>query len=83
MSTKTIAVDARVYDQLAGAKRDGESFSKTIERLLTEVAAAHTGSDILRGLATIAPLSAADAEVFMEVVAEDRASEGWGERDLR
>ena len=83
MSTKTIAVDTRVYDRLAAAKRDGESFSKAIDRLLTEVAAAHTGSDILSGLATIAPLSPADAEVFLQVVAENRASEDWGERDLR
>ena len=83
MSRKTIAVDARVYDRLAAAKRDGESFSKAIDRLLTEFAAAHTGDDILSGLATIAPLSVADAEVFMQVVAENRAREGQGERDLR
>ncbi|HEX9668352.1 MAG TPA: antitoxin VapB family protein [Thermoanaerobaculia bacterium] len=83
MSRKTIAVDARVYDRLAAAKRDGESFSKAIDRLLTEFAAAYTGDDILSGLATIAPLSVADAEVFMQVVAENRAREGQGERDLR
>lgn len=78
MSTKTIALDSRVYDRLAAAKSEGESFSKAIDRLLTEIGAAHTGSDILRGLATLAPLSDSDSEVFMEVVAENRASEEWG-----
>ncbi|HET6342620.1 MAG TPA: antitoxin VapB family protein [Gemmatimonadota bacterium] len=83
MSTKTIAVDTRVYDRLASIKRRGESFSKAIDRLLTEVETAHTGSDILRALATIAPLSQEDSRVFLEIVAESRASERWDGRDLR
>lgn len=83
MSTKTIAVDTRVYDRLAAVKRTNESFSKAIDRLLTEVAAAHTGRDILRGLATVAPLSQEDSKVFLDVVAENRASEQWDRRDLR
>ncbi len=83
MSVKTIAVDTRVYRRLAAAKRDGESFSKAIDRLLTDVESAHTARDILNRLATIAPLSEEDADVFMNVVAENRAGEGWDERDLR
>ena len=83
MSTKTIAVDSRVYERLASVKRRGESFSKAIDRLLAEVGAAHTGSDILRGLAAVAPLSQDDAEAFLGVVAENRASERWDRRDLR
>ncbi len=82
MSTKTIAVDARVYERLAAARREGESFSKTIDRLLTEVAAAHTGGDILAGLAALPPLSDEDARVFAQLVAESRASERWEPRDL-
>jgi predicted CopG family antitoxin len=82
MSTKTIALDSLVYDRLAASKKDGESFSRLIDRLLREVGAAHTGSDILRGLATVAPLSEKDSEVFLGVVAENRASEGWDRRDL-
>lgn len=82
MSTKTIAVDSQVYNRLAAVKKEGESFSKAIDRLLTEVVAAHTGSDILRGL-TFAPLPAEEAEVFLEVVAENRTSERWERRDLR
>lgn len=83
MSTKTIAVDTRVYERLAAVKRRDESFSKAIDRLLAELEAAHTGSDILRALAAVAPLSQEDSEVFLEVVAENRASERWNERDLR
>lgn len=47
MSTKTIAVDSRVYERLAAARREGESFSKAIDRLLQEAAAFHTGGAIL------------------------------------
>ena len=79
MSTRTIAVDSRVYDRLAALKREGESFSKLIDRLLTEVRAAHTGSDILRGLSALAPLSDEEADAFLDVVAENRASENWNE----
>lgn len=83
MSTKTIAVDTRVYERLAGAKREGESFSKVIDRLLSEVGAAHTGGDILRRVEALPALSEEDSEVFLGVVAENRASEEWEERDLR
>lgn len=83
MSTKTIAVDSRVYDRLAAAKREGESFSKVIDRLLSEVRAAHTGRDILQGLGSVAPLTQEDSETFLEVIAGNRASERWDERDLR
>jgi predicted CopG family antitoxin len=83
MSTKTIAIDSRVYDRLAALKREGESFSKLIDRLLTEVRAAHTGSDILQGLATVAPLAYEDSQVFLRIVAENRADERWDEGDLR
>ncbi len=77
MSTKTIAVDLRVYQRLAAVKREGESFSNAIDRILVEVGAAHTGKDILQRLGEVAPLSEEDSEVFLDVVAENRASEGW------
>lgn len=83
MSTKTIAVDTRVYDRLASIRRSDESFSKAIDRLLTELEAAHTGRDILRGLARFDSLSHADAEAFLNVVGENRAQERWDARDLR
>jgi predicted CopG family antitoxin len=34
MSTKTIALGVGAYEKLAAQKRDGESFTMTIERLL-------------------------------------------------
>ena len=83
MSTKTIAVDSRVYDRLATVKRKGESFSSAIDRLLIEVGSAHTGRDVLGGLEAVAPLSEEDSETFLEVVAENRAGEAWNDRDLR
>ncbi len=82
MSTKTIAVDTRVYDRLAAVKKSDESFSKTIERLI-ERFATHTGHDILRGLTSMAPLSEKDSVVFLDVIAENRADEKWDRRDQR
>jgi predicted CopG family antitoxin len=83
MSTKTIAVESQVYDRLARAKREGESFSKTIDRLLRHVGAAHTGREILRAIEQNPPLSAADAAIMLGVVEENRASETWERHDLR
>jgi predicted CopG family antitoxin len=83
MSTRTIAVDSRVYDRLARAKRERESFSKAIDRLLTEAAAAHTGGEILRVLGEVVPLPEADAAVMLSVVTDNRATEPWEQHDLR
>ena len=83
MSSKTIAVDARVYEKLAGVKREGESFSKAIDRLIDQVGAAHTGSEILQGLSGVIPLSCDDAQVMLSVVAENRENETWDDHDLR
>lgn len=83
MSTKTIAVDRRVYERLAAEKREGESFSKAINRLLEEVGAAHTGRDIVRSLEAISGLDDRHAEVMLSVIRENRESEVWEEHDLR
>jgi len=58
MSAKTIAVDFGGYERLAAAKREGESFSRVIDRLLTTVSSAHTGRDILKELPGLPPLLA-------------------------
>ncbi len=47
----------------------------TIDRLLKELQVAHTGAAVLRGLASIPPLSEADAAVFLKVIAENREAE--------
>ncbi len=77
MSTKTIALESSIYGRLAALKRDGESFSKVIDRLLSEVAEAHTGHDILRGLGGFSRLTESDADRLLAVVAENRDSEHW------
>jgi predicted CopG family antitoxin len=82
MSTRTIAVDSQVYGRLAEAKREGESFSRAIDRLLREVGAAHTGRDVLRALAEVVPLSEEDAAAMLAVVEENRAGEAWEGHDL-
>ena len=76
-------MDSQVYERLSRTKREGESFSKTIDRLLREVSAAHTGSDILRALGEVVPLSEEDAAVMLAVVEENRSGEIWEEHDLR
>ncbi len=83
MSTKTIAVDTKVYEKLAVVKREGESFSKAIDRLIEQVGKAHTGCDILQGLSGVARLSYDDAEVMLSMVAENREDETWDDDDLR
>lgn len=83
MSTKTIAVDSRVYEKLAGVKREGESFSKAIDRLIDQAGAAHTGREILQGLSGVAELAHDDAQVMLAVVAENRENETWDDDDLR
>lgn len=77
MSTKTIAVDTRVYERLEGVRKKGESLSKVIDRLVDHVGAAHTGRDILRSLAAIPDLSCEDARVMLAVIAENRETETW------
>ena len=77
MSTKTIALESSIYGRLAALKRDGESFSKVIDRLLSEVADAHTGHDILRGLGDFSRLTESDADRFLAIVTENRDSERW------
>ncbi|WP_150460303.1 antitoxin VapB family protein [Nesterenkonia ebinurensis] len=83
MATKTIAVDAQVYEELAAQKRPGESFSKAIRRMIQQSGERGTGADLLRHLESVPPLSEEDAEIMLEVVEENR-SEALGEPlDLR
>jgi hypothetical protein len=83
MSTKTIAVDSRVYERLAAIKGEGESFSKAIDRLLDEAGSVSTGAEILRGLGDVPILVDGDAESMLAVVRENRDQELWPANDLR
>ena len=60
MSTKTIRLDENVYELLRSKKRDDETFSEAVERLL--------GGPSLRELAGI--LSDEEAAEFREVIDE-------------
>ncbi len=83
MSTKTIAVESAVYERLAREKRESESFTKVIARLLTVAAASHTGGSIATAVSGLAPLPADEAEQMLTVVRENRGREKWVGHDLR
>jgi predicted CopG family antitoxin len=82
MSTRTIAVDSEVYRKLHRLKRESESFSRVIDRLVESTGRAHTGAEILRRLAEQPPLSAADARRMSKAVADHRKRERWVLHDL-
>lgn len=83
MSSKTIAVDLMVYQKLARVKKEGESFSRTIDRLVDRYLSAHTGADILAALNDAPPpLSQTEAEQMESVVAQNRNAETWELHDL-
>ena len=82
MSTKTIAVDLAVYMKLARLKRESESFSKLIDRLVDEVVTSHTVSEVLSRLDDMPSLSSTDAEIMENVVQQNREDEDWSRHDL-
>ncbi len=83
MSTKTIALDSRIYTRLAQHKRESESFSKAIDRILQHLEGDHTGRDILGRLQEMPSLSAQDARALLKEIAESRRLELWEGHDLR
>ncbi len=76
MSTKTIALDTRVYEKLAGLKRGSESFTKVIDRLI-EGNRARTIGEILEDLrrSNIEELSDSEARIMECVTRENRLEE--------
>lgn len=82
MSAKTIALESGVYDRLARHKRQSESFSKAIDRLLARVVSAHTVADVLARLDEQPPLPESDAAAMAGVVRENRETERWLSHDL-
>ncbi len=83
MSTKTIAIESTVYARLAGEKRESESFTKVIGRLLNVAAAAHTGRSIVAALDKTEALPDREAEQMLAVVRENRTQEKWRLHALR
>jgi hypothetical protein len=83
MSTKTIALESSVYERLAREKRQSESFTRVVSRLLDTASAAHTGGAIANELSRMSALPAHDAERMLAVIRENRATEEWAGHDLR
>ena len=85
MATKTIAVELSVYERLAQAKRESESFTQTIDRLLVSSKTPRTCAQALRDMMARReqPLSDKEAAVFERVVTENRAGATWPLPDLR
>jgi len=76
MGTKTIGIREEVYERLAARKRDGESFTDLVNRLLDE-----TTTDWRDGFGTL-DADAAELERAVER-SRDRAGEGLGDRQQR
>ncbi|WP_053948997.1 antitoxin VapB family protein [Halolamina sediminis] len=74
MGTKTIGLREDAYERLKARKRESESFTDLVERLLEE-----TTTDWREGFGT---LSTGEMEALEDAVAEsrDRTSQGLGDR---
>ena len=89
MAIKTIAVQVDVYERLEQFKRQKESFSKAIGRLLDErgkIKPRHgTGAAILAYMNSPdapEPLTDDEAEIMYNVIREHRENAGWRHNDL-
>jgi len=82
MSTKNIALDSEIYRRLAAFKRESESFSHAVARMLDAVDAAHTGKDVLARLAGIPDISQEEADELLKAVEETRRQQTWEPGDL-
>lgn len=78
MSTRTIAVELRVYQKLSRIKGEGESFSRVIERLVDRHLVTNTGLDVIAALADApSPLTDSEADAMLGVVDGARRSGVW------
>ena len=82
MSTKTIALDVRVYEKLARLKGQSQSFSNAIAGLVDRAMTAHTVADVLAQLDGQPPLGKSDADTMARFVRENRENETWPSHDL-
>ena len=83
MRTKTVAVEAAVYEKLVSLKSGDEPLSKVIERLTGQSATAHTGAAILSAIKNAPdPLSAVEAAKMTQVVEANRNRKSGSAHDL-
>ena len=77
MATKTISIDMEAYKRLKGSKKEGESFSEAIKRLVPKP------FDFKKWLDDLAANPASDEfiEAVERVIADRRAPQNMGARD--
>lgn len=79
MSTKTIAVRSDIYDRLAKEKRDMESFTRLIDRLMSNNPSRGTCGDAVEAAARVwrQGHDAQDADRMDALLTERRADTHW------
>jgi predicted CopG family antitoxin len=78
MATKTIALEVSVYDKLLGRKRNSESFTKTIDRLISESAGSRTCAEAVANASKIwSPGTDAEAQTLEDVIQAGRENTRW------
>jgi predicted CopG family antitoxin len=90
MAIKTIAVQVNVYDKLERFKQPKESFSKAIDRLLSEqgipkkpeISTSKAILDYMNGPDAPEPLTKGEAEIMYNVIRENRENATWPLHDL-
>jgi predicted CopG family antitoxin len=78
MATKTIALEVSVYDKLLGRKRNSESFTKIIDRLISESAGSRTCAEAVAMAAKIwSDGSEKEAQAMEDVIRKGRKNTRW------
>jgi len=78
MATKTIALEISVYDKLLDCKKPSESFTKTIDRLISESADQHTCASAVAGAERIWKAgSEREAQIMDEALRKNREPSTW------
>lgn len=85
MSTKTIALESSVYERLSRSKRPSESFTKAIERLLTESRATTCGQALVDAAEIwgTSPPTNSEIRVMERALDERRKNVDWAVEEPR
>lgn len=83
MATKTIALEVSVYDKLLGRKKPSESFTKTIDRLISESANQFTCAAAVAAAGQIWNAgSEREAQIMDEALRKNREPSIWNVEPL-
>ena len=78
MVTETIALDVWVYDRLLGQKRNSESFTKIIDRLISESVGSRTCAEAVATAAKIwSDGTEKEARAMEDGIREGRKNTHW------